>query len=61
MSKQTVRPPTASTGHQYDFVIFGKEPGVSNITIYYNTSDNTRQPVNVRLSVDKNLNATRLS
>lgn len=47
--------------HQYDFVIFGKEPGVSNITIYYNTSDNTRQPVNVRLSVDKNLNATRLS
>lgn len=47
--------------HQYDFVIFGKEPGVSNITILYNTSDNTRQPEKVRLSVDNQLNATRLS
>jgi len=47
--------------NMYDFVIFGKEPGHSNISIYYNTGDTVRQAENVHLFVDNNLNATRLA
>ena len=43
---------------QYMFHFYGVTPGVSHITLLYNTDDNTQVPVNLTLNVDNDLNAT---
>ena len=43
---------------QYDFIFYGKEAGTSHVTLYYNTDDNTRVPVQLTVTVDNALNAT---
>ena len=43
---------------QYQFHFYGVTPGVSHITLLYNTDDSTQVPVNLTLNVDENLNAT---
>lgn len=42
---------------QYDFQFYGTAPGTANITVWYNTDDNTQVPVNLTLNVDDSLNA----
>ena len=43
---------------QYDFQFYGTAPGTAHLTVYYNTDDNTKVPVNLTLNVDNSLNAT---
>ncbi len=43
---------------QYDFILYGVTPGVSHITLYYNTDDNVQVPANITINVDENLNVT---
>lgn len=44
---------------QYDFVFYGAQPGTAHVTVYYNTSDDTRVPVKLTINVDDNLNVTQ--
>ena len=44
---------------QYDFIIYGVTPGISHVTLYYNTSDNVQVPVNLTINVDNDLNVTQ--
>ena len=43
---------------QYNFQFYGTAPGTANVTLYYNTDDNTQVPVNMTIVVDDSLNAT---
>ena len=44
---------------QYDFVFYGTQAGTAHVTVYYNTSDSTKEPVKLTLNVDNNLNVTQ--
>lgn len=41
---------------QYIFTFYGVTPGVSHVTLYYNTDDNTQASVNLTVTVDNDLN-----
>ena len=43
---------------QYDFQFYGTAPGTANVTLYYNTDDNTQVPVQLTVNVDSDLNAS---
>ena len=43
---------------QYIFTFYGTTPGVSHVTLYYNTDDNTQVPVNLTVTVDNDLNVS---
>ena len=43
---------------QYIFTFYGVTPGVSHVTLYYNTDDNTQASVNLTVTVDNDLNVT---
>ena len=45
---------------EYNFQCFGVTPGISHVTLMYNTADDVQVPVNLTLSVDSNLNVTVL-
>ncbi len=45
---------------QYDFQFYGVTPGTANVTVYYNTDDNTQVPVNMTINVDNDLNVTQV-
>lgn len=44
---------------QYDFTFYGTKEGKANVTVYYNTDDNTKVPVQLTINVDSNLNVTQ--
>lgn len=48
-----------TANNQYDLIIYGKAPGVTHLTLYYNTSDTVKVPVTMTVNVDKDLNVTQ--
>ncbi|MBQ9516298.1 MAG: hypothetical protein IJR57_09340 [Ruminococcus sp.] len=44
---------------QYDFSFYGVTPGTAHVTLYYNTDDNVKVPVNLTVIVDNDLNVTQ--
>ena len=45
---------------EYNFQCFGVTPGISHVTLMYNTADDVQVPVNLTLSVDNDLNVSVL-
>lgn len=47
--------------HKYTFVLSGIKAGKATMRLDYFTSDNHYNSINLKISVDKNMNVTRLS